>query len=251
MDNICNELQISVKDVNDKMHSLRTYYCSQRQRLENLHAEHGDTAQLPRWKFYDQMSFLYESVTSRAVKSSLSGKSKRKKDHSKPEHPYNNYNTSPHSYSNINNTMNNKPHDSMQTGSPPRVYDVYPGTYEENLTLVEPDDNEQLLRSRGGLPPNMDENIKRISMEESLTKRRLQENSPYYPLQDSNENINIIKRELIPPREVLGKLSTSDDIFGHMVANSLGQIEDEQQKELLKLNIQTLIYNVRFRKATK
>ena len=79
MDNICTELQISVKDVNDKMHSLRTYYCSQRQRLETLHAEHGETAQLPRWNFYDQMSFLYESVTNRAVKSSMSGKTRRQK----------------------------------------------------------------------------------------------------------------------------------------------------------------------------
>merc|ERR1712226_536438 len=107
------------------MHSLRTYYCSQRQRLGNIMSCRGDAVKhFSRWKFYDQMSFLYESVTNRAFKSSLSGKSKRKKEHVKPEHPYT-Y-KSPHPYSNSSSSNNMKPHEtmSMSSSSPPRVYDV-------------------------------------------------------------------------------------------------------------------------------
>ena len=72
MEYISKEMNINGRDVNDKMHSLRTYYCSQRQRTEAIDAKCGSNRTFPRWKFYDQMSFLYESVTNRAAKSSLS-----------------------------------------------------------------------------------------------------------------------------------------------------------------------------------
>ena len=160
-----------------------------------------------------------------------------KKEHTKQEHSY----TYKHPYT-------YKHHENVTPSSPPKIYDaVYAGNYEENITLVEPIENEQVRT--------------RIPIEDT-PKRRLQDTPTYYPIQEASEQIgNTTKRELplmrdgtreLPlMRDGTGKVSTSDDIFGHMVANSLGQIEDEQQKELLKLNIQTLIYNVRFRKIAK
>ena len=38
-------------------------------------------------------------------------------------------------------------------------------------------------------------------------------------------------------------------MFGNMVDTSLWLIQDEEQKELFKLNLQTIIYNVSFRKG--
>lgn len=220
MDAISNVLQIPVKDVNDKMHSLRTYYCSQRQRLGNIMQCRGEAMKnFSRWKFYDQMSFLYESVTNRAFKSSLSGKSRRKRESPRSD-------TIP--YMNMRDEL-------LKPRSSARLYDpdAYSLTYPERSSSREPNEKET--------------SDVHSSLDEHLDRRRLTgvNNNQFNEI----NNIGSPSWESSNEREN-SKLNPSDEMFGHMVASSLSQIEDEQEKELLKLNLQTMIYNVRFKKET-
>jgi len=267
LDNMASELEISMKDVSDKMHSLRTYYCSQRQRMETLNAEQGGGGEsvVSRWKFYDQMSFLYESVTNRAVKSSLNGKSRRKKEFTKTDQPFGykqEFSKSDQAFAYKQDFAKNDQsfvyaHQEVEKNSPTRMYEaVYAVPYDETMTLVEPADEQprQRLTTTEYRVPTNDENTSIRYDENSVGKRRLVETpTMYYPIiSETNEQPSSGGKSDSGAQREVGtstKLSSkSDVIFGEMVADSLGQIEDDQQKELLKLNIQTLIYNVRFRK---
>lgn len=223
MDHISNDLRISVKDVNDKMHSLRTYYCSQRQRLGSLISSHGDTKQFSRWKFYDQMSFLYESVTNRAFKSSLSGKSRRKRDLTRTD-------LTPYLNIHGDHIQSRSPHNTYETG-----YQI--GYTDRPSSIHERDDKETILNPSRMLP----DHNHRKSLEENEQSVDHKEQSFVY------SNL-VLPKEFITDKEGV-KVNSCDEMFGHMVSTSLSQIEDEQQKELLKLNVQTMIYNVRFRKG--
>ncbi|XP_066929493.1 uncharacterized protein [Clytia hemisphaerica] len=260
MEFISKEMNISQRDVNDKMHSLRTYYCSQRQRTEALDAKCvGSSRAFPRWKFYDKMSFLYESVTNRAAKSSLNTTRRGRKprepsrgeqltsmgDPSQPTIPYtmipgnvrNDY--SPTTSSALRNEPNN-----LHSNAPERT--LYSDERFENT-------NGHLSHSSSPFTK-----YQIVSSPESTgstsRKRHCPEDvwaeAPSLTPKDIQTQHSIRKENNHTPFKTIEvPLNTADEIFGHMVACSLAQMSDEQQKEHLKLEIQKLIYTTRFKAA--
>ena len=65
-------------------------------------------------------------------------------------------------------------------------------------------------------------------------------NKNQYVTEYENESVKSEKRH--KPNEV----TDSDELFGNLVICSLKEISDIQKKELLKLEIQKLIYTTRF-----
>ena len=317
MELISKDMNINLRDVNDKMHSLRTYYCSQRQRTESLDAKCGGSSRnFPRWKFYDQMSFLYESVSNRAAKSSLSSTRRGRKprgDHhermkpslspneSSMQHqqipytmmhlqtPSHNYSPPPAATSSTSGSSNNLNDEYPLATSNSQQHQPQPQPKEEErrsplhdderyeLGMNEPQYNHhhhhhqntnQLQQSttsgylhqtedHAGSPLENSGARKRHRSDDIWQDQPSQPQQQHYSNQSSNHSnhsghaqspsslssrthINSFKTIEVP-------LNTADEIFGHMVACSLGQINDDQEKELLKLEIQKLIYNTRFR----
>ncbi|XP_065662170.1 uncharacterized protein LOC101238213 isoform X2 [Hydra vulgaris] len=193
MEQIANELNISVKDITDKMHSLRTYYGSQRQRIEAKELANPNTPYVSRWKYYNNMSFLRDSLVNRANKSNLR-KSRR----------------------NVQMSYVN-PHDEHEKNSENQLNDNI-GDPTIYVTKIQP------------LEFKTDESRKRRF---DMAKN------------DDDDEESIYQEKHIPS---IDQISKSDQLFGEMIVNSLQHFHDEQQKELLKLEIQTLIYNTRFSK---
>lgn len=241
MDQISSEMDISVRDVNDKMHSLRTYYCSQRQRTESLEAKNGNGRALPRWKFYDQMSFLYESVTNRAAKSSLNATKRGRKPQNRGDQQtiLEQQQSSPYSMSMASRTdsysPNSREHEMRQHYQDRAMsyaedrYDLHNGVHRARTTPI--------MYQQSASP---------ASSEENPRKRHLSDQG--YPWSDMLQYKDSPgNKDSLTCRTIEIQLNTADEIFGHMVACSMTQITDEQEKELLKLEIQKLIYNTRFK----
>lgn len=308
MELISKDMNINLRDVNDKMHSLRTYYCSQRQRTESLDAKCGGSSRtFPRWKFYDQMSFLYESVSNRAAKSSLSSTRRGRKprgdhhervkpslspneSHQHQQIPYTmmHLQTPSHKYSPLggtnstsssSNNLNNEyslttPNSQQQPEEEERRsplrdderYELrmnepqYHHHHHHQKTHPLPSSSTGYLyqtEDNAGSPSESSGARKRHRSEDIWQDQPAQPQQQHYSNQSSNHSnhsghsqspsslssrthTNSFKTIEVP-------LNTADEIFGHMVACSLGQINDDQEKELLKLEIQKLIYNTRFR----
>lgn len=203
MESMSTELGINGKDVNDKMHSLRTYFCSQRQRTESAEGR----TELPRWKFYDDMSFLYESVTNRAAKSCSNNRSRtRKRQLTKHDEPA--------TFVNVPRPLNN-------------------GIYHTQT-------------SRAYLHEQMLDHEEHSDKSNSMTDLHRYRNLPDHeetPARTTPASTSVNKN-----RDGSRHFSSADELFGHMVTTSLTQIEEGQEKERLKLDIQTMIYNTRFKK---
>ena len=280
MELISKEMNINLRDVNDKMHSLRTYYCSQRQRTETIEAKcPGNSRTFPRWKFYDQMSFLYESVSNRAAKSSLSSTRRGRKprgDHERVKqsltpnkpHPHQQLpytmmhlrtpcqEYSPDATSNSSNNLNNEyivtTMNSQQLPEEERSPLYSDERYELGANELHHHHNtvHSVTTSSSSYLHQIDD-----SPESSSTRKRHRSDDTWSDSQQQQQhyNQNSTPSKIIPPsrsqsfKTIEVPLNTADEIFGHMVACSLGQINDEQDKELLKLEIQKLIYNTRFR----
>jgi len=234
MEYISKEMNIHGRDVNDKMHSLRTYYCSQRQRTEAIDAKCGSSRTFPRWKFYDQMSFLYESVTNRAAKSSLSSTRRgRKPREPRPEQtqsqqiPYTMMHTGTHPDFSTSTSSRNEP---------PLIHPSERGYTEERYELLNGHQRHPTT------PQNFQAMNSPTSSEDNPRKRQCSDDGwpEMYQYKEQSAARKEYKTIEIP-------LNTGDELFGHMVASSLAQIGDEQEKELLKLEIQKLIYNKRFK----
>lgn len=246
MDQISSDMEISVRDVNDKMHSLRTYYCSQRQRTESLEAKNGNGRALPRWKFYDQMSFLYESVTNRAAKSSLNTTKRGRKSQNRGEHQSMLDQRQPSPYS---MTMTSRP-DSYSPSS--RDDDIRQHYQERALSYTDERydlHNGSIHGRQRNTPIIYQPPSSPTSSEENPRKRHLSDQG--YPwsdvLQYKDSSVSPPSKDPMACRTIEIQLNTADEVFGHMVAGSMAQIGDEQEKELLKLEIQKLIYNTRFK----
>lgn len=208
IDQISEQLGINVKDVNDKMHSLRTYYGAQRQRIENSRKRNKDdkgyksTANYPKWKFYEQMSFLYESVTLRAARCEANGGRGKKRRELMQQKSANE--TSKATFINF---------------APP----IAVNGSEETETFNNYTDTQQMTQ----------ENINGSIYYACANKNQ-------YVTEYENESVKSEKRH--KPNEV----TDSDELFGNLVICSLKEISDIQKKELLKLEIQKLIYTTRF-----
>lgn len=296
MELISKDMNINLRDVNDKMHSLRTYYCSQRQRTESLDAKcSGSSRTFPRWKFYDQMSFLYESVSNRAAKSSLSSTRRGRKprdDHqervkpsSSPKIPYTmmHLQTPSHKYlpQGATSTSNNPNNEHTLTTTLTNCQDKHQQPEEEEsrsplhdneryeLRMDEPQYNHHHYHQNTHLTGYLhqtDDHSGSLSESSGARKRHRsediwqdQQQSQQQHYSNQNSNYSNHSGHSQSPSSVSSRthtssvktievsLNTADEVFGHMVACSLGQINDEQEKELLKLEIQKLIYNTRFR----
>ena len=191
MEQIASELNISVKDITDKMHSLRTYYGSQRQRIEAKESANPNTPYVSRWKYYNNMSFLRDTLVNRANKSNL------RKSRRNVELPY--VNTHEEHEKSSENQFND------HIGDPIYVTKIQPLEFK---------------------------------LKESKKRR--------FEMCKDEDDESIYQEKGIDPRQMAP--SKSDQLFGEMITNSLQYFQDEQQKELLKLEIQTLIYNTRFSK---
>lgn len=303
MEFISKEMNISLRDVNDKMHSLRTYYCSQRQRTEALDSKcEGSSRSFPRWKFYDQMSFLYESVSNRAAKSSLSSTRRGRKPRVEHQHLHHDRGggnlASPLNQASSKQQLQQVPYTMMHLASTPlkeyssssstqsstkentRVNGNNTGEFiamscqqqptptedrhlysEERYELIGSTNGPRSVHSvspTGGYTDRhhreqIDDSPSSIEGGSGARKRHRSENT--WPIEASSSHYSnksqpnplTSSRSHDHFRTIEVPMDSADEIFGHMVACSLGQINDEQEKELLKLEIQKMIYNTRFR----
>ena len=72
-------IDITIEMISNKIKSLRTYYLKERARVLSSRA-HGDETYVPKWRFFDDLSFLDAYITPRKDSSEYSNKDTRRQE---------------------------------------------------------------------------------------------------------------------------------------------------------------------------
>lgn len=308
LDTIAQELDVSIKEIQDKMHSLRTYFGVQKQKMDR---PCKDILPGVRWKYYDMLSFLTPSLQTRKPTQDTVRQSDGSKGQSrKRTFPYassaeRSAHASPDSgylivTSSDSDTGGQQVGNIRQQQSPVSTYGEY--AYGNNMTMQS--ESQASERTEVVYVQNPDgshsvrDSIRRISSEHyaitspgTMVQQSNHSSSPVTMLSDNYPNpppTPIVPETITTPHLLLAPQPSSmaiqvdsctsctpsttmpsimapsssssppettdvrnhrsdDELFCDMILKSLAKITDEEMKERVKIEVQTLIFNARFK----
>ena len=237
MDMISAELGIGLKDVHDKMHSLRTYFSSQKQKQDTAARKGWNNPS--RWKFFDKLSFLKGQVQTRESRREEQMAASQIDLHVPPKY------------------MPQIAADNCRVSST-AVY-AYNTDRDVKPLLIRNHEGSNRMQQHMDAPQHIHPPVQYLPQTSPSPHPRQRHVSEASSADEYREVVMVEPPEIKasssehhPPQVheasvVRYSRKTDDELFGDLVVNTLSKISDEQLKERVKIEVQTLLFNARFK----